>query len=263
MKSLRDMYMTAAPRMLRGYNGQGLIWALAVIQDATLAWSLEALLAKYPSFASEESMALIAENRRLFRGFAEPKAAFALRAIGWLDAHRRRGHCFALLEALAGYLAPFKVPMHVVNDSGLWYSRDGDGVESWHRADPTNFDWDGRKSKRTWVILYPPPELWTAGPPLGDPALWGGAVGSTAHTIGSTATPQQVADVRQIVRAISARHSQVEYVIVCFDQSFDPQSPPGAPMPDGTWGFWSLVGDPPTPARNVACCYWPIWKDFE
>jgi hypothetical protein len=81
-----------------------------------------------------------------------------------------------------------------------------------------------------------------------------GQIGRPGETLGTTATPEQVAAVRAIIRDWQPDGMRAEWVIVAFDdESFDP----AAPEPDGTWGTWGkYVGSAYVPARLSTARYW-------
>jgi hypothetical protein len=206
-----------------------------------------------------EALAFVARDRRIVVGRQEPQASTIERCQRYLDDWPRAGNAFALMEQIRGYLTPHAPKLRVINNTGgAWRTLEVDGSSNYLRANPTNWDWSGEpvKHSRCWLIIYVPPELWEPGPVIGDPALWGGAIGTPGYTIGSTATPDQLADLRAIIFEFMSAGSKYEAIVLAFDpDSFDPEAAPGSPgMPDGSWAD-HVLADGVTPARLETARY--------
>jgi hypothetical protein len=229
--------------------------------DGLMEWAIQGLIARFPEECTPTALNALGRDRVIVRGFDESDESYRARLVRWLDDWRLAGHAFSILQQVAGYLTPHEVRLRIVTNSSVWYERDTEGTLTWSVASPANWDWDGQPTlwSRFWLILYPPDTLWVQHPPeWGDVDLWDGAWGSSGFTWGSTATPEQVATIRQIIRTWKPAHTLCNQIVIAFDEDlFDPTAAPGAPMPDGTWAPWGLVGsDPRTPSREEDASYW-------
>lgn len=237
--------------LVRRDEGELVGYSLGRIVDAFAERTRQGLIARFPAYAPEDALGPMGRDRKITRGINEPAATYAARQLTWLDDHKRRGNPFALMQQLRGYCGVDMV-FRTVDRRGNWYTRAADGTES-YLLRQANWDWDGVPASpdwsRFWVILYPPVgtdadpyPLWGPGPTIGASDLWGGAIGTDGYTIGSTATPDEVAGVRAIVREWMPAGTRCEGIILAFDSaSFDPATPAGPPLPDGTWGVSAKI----------------------
>jgi len=256
-------FRTSAPKIspgwaLGGGDGERLIYSLVTPLDGVVEWTFQGIKARFPGIGTPTALSRIGLDRLILRGPNESDASYAGRLRLFLHAWRFSGHASGLLGQIAGYLAPAPPRMRVVTNRSVWYTREPDGSFSWYKPASPNWYWDGDTAlwARFWVILYPGTELWVPGPDWGDAELWGGAWGTPGYTWGSTALPEHVASIRGIVKTWKPANTRCGCIIIAFDpDSFDPTSPPGAPMPDGTWGHWS-IGDPRVASRLDTARYW-------
>lgn len=253
---------------MRGHWGERFLFSIGVQLDALADVVVQGIGARFPEGPppksglprTPEALALIGRDRRIIRGFDEGDEAFIARLNRWLEDWPRAGSAYAVMDQVQGYLSGHSIKLRVINNTGgAWRTVNADGSKEYLRASPTNWDWSGEPAKvsRNWLIIYVPSTLWTEGPEVGDPELWGGAIGTPGYTIGSTATPNQLATLRAIIADFKGGHSKYEALVLAFDPaSFDPTDAPGAPgMPDGTWGSQTNTGDPPDPARLSTARY--------
>lgn len=245
----------AAPFLLLG-DGGTFLDVLGTAIDAHARAALEGSRAWLPGLAPDDALPYIGRDRRIVRGFAESPNSYVGRLVRWLDDWKKAGNAYAMMRQLRGYLSPFAVRIRVVNNGGTWYTLNADGTTEYRRTKPApNWNWDGATSawSRFWVILYPPAELWEPSSPLGS----GGVLGE-GRTIGTTATREQVATVRALVRQWKPAGSRCPYIIIAFDPaSFDPEGPPGPPLPDGDWKRHGKGGSGPRVRGRLATArYW-------
>lgn len=252
-RRFRHLWRHIVPRHFAEGEGELIGYSLGVVVDAFLERARQGLIARFPQRGTHTALGAIGRDRRIVRGIAESREAFAARLITWLDDHPRRGSPYALLEQLRAYCQA-DVRVRTVDARGNWYTIDRDGTKS-RSLDTGNWDWDGApvspRWARFWVIIYPtsdnepwaPEGTWADDGVYGDGGVWG-----------TTATPAQVADVRNIIREWSPNGTRCEWIIIAFDDaSFDP----AAPEPDGTWGRWSKVsGGVAVPSRLGTARYW-------
>ncbi len=248
--SFRTAHRTFSPPWL--LEDERYLYITGLLMDGIQDALQHGIQGRFPGLGPAGSLAYTGRDRGIRRGFEEGDTSYAARQRGWIAAWKRAGSPVAVMGQLRGYLTGNDVPMRVVSKTGAgqigWYYTDEDGVLSFSRT-TGDWDWDGAtdKNHRFWVILYPPSDLWEQGPMLGDGDLWGGALGLDGYTIGSTATPEQVATVQTIVREWKAAGSRAIRIIIAFDDTqFDPAD---AANPDGDWDH--------SPNRNVNAAYWP------
>jgi hypothetical protein len=260
----REAMLANAPPFLTVDDGAKLLDVMGAMLDAHVDWTRHGIRARWPSYGSDDTLAAIGRDRRILRGFAESAEAYAERLRGWLDAWSRAGNPFEILRQLKGYLTPHAFDAHVVNHHGSWYTSLADGTLEW-TLNASNWDWDSETYPsgpepwcRFWVVLNPPAELWTRLPALDDPALWDGAVDSPGFTVGSTATPEQVAAVRRIVGEWKDEKSVCQNIIVCFEPGVFTPGETNPPNPNGWYGNASrVISGVRTATRSPDAIYWP------
>lgn len=246
-----------APRWLTSGEGELLGYALDVLKDGAAERVRLGLLARLPqndptgaTTAPPDALAAIGRDRRLIKGIGESDSVYAVRLLSWLDDRRRVGNPYMLMKQLAAYVGA-GTSFRTVDARGNWYTRAADGTET-ALLQEENWDWDGtpigERWSRFWVIVYPG-DVWDSEPDWGD-VDWG----DTAHTWGSTATPEHVASVRHIVNDWKPAGTRCVNIIIAFDPaSFDPT----APEPDGLWGRWSkTVSGVRVASRLSTARYW-------
>lgn len=252
MARFRFAYQKLMPSWLTSGEGELVGYSTRLVIDADAQRAAEAASARMPEQGPNGALLYHGRDRKLVRGIDELAASYAARLVGWLDAHKTRGNPFALGRQLQAYCNA-AVRVRTVDQRGNWFTVDRDGSES-YVLDTGNWNWDTAYTDadwgRFWVIIYPTTdgEPWDVGPRWGD----ADAVYSSSRTWGTTATPGQVAAVRQIVRDWKPAGTRCETIIIAFDDaSFDPT----APEPDGDWLQWG-VGDPRDKNRLDTARYW-------
>lgn len=238
MKFFRGLFRLL-PSWLREGEGALVDYSLGLMADYAAEVHRLSAYVRFPEYAPPDALAHIGRDRKIVRGIGETDEAYAARLVEWLDKHRVRGNPYALLEQLRAYMNQ-DVRVRTVDARGNWYTIDTDGTRTADLATGT-WQWDAMdpaRWSRFWVILYPTAggEPWADHTlDVGDPGLWGDAVGTTALTLGSSATPEHISKVRTIIRDWQPDGTRCEWVIVAFDpDSFDPS----APEPDGNWAKW-------------------------
>ncbi len=259
--SLRAFFLTAfhklAPSWLTTGEGELVMASLSLLVDDFGARARLGLIARFPQHAPEDALAALGRDRRIVRGINEPAAAYAERLTRAIDDHRTRGSPFALLRQLRAYLQA-DCMVRTVDRRGNWFTIAADGTESFV-LNAGNWDWDGTPASpqwaRFWVIIYPKDGVtpWAPAGTIGSPTLWGnGLIGNSGYTIGTTATRDQVAAVRSIVREWKPAGRTCEWIIIAFDEATF--TPAGATDPSGDWGDW---GDGAGgPSRLSTARYW-------
>lgn len=262
--NFRALRKKLAPSWLTTGEGELVGYALDTIKDAFVERLRQGLLARMPQntrdgtvTAPDDALAAMGRDRRIVRGINELSTTYAARLVRWLDDWRTAGNPFALMQQLAAYTG--KGPaFRTVDVRGNWYSRAADGTQS-TSINQANWDWDAdpyalTKWSRFWVIIYPN-GLWVPGPTFGS----GLAFGETGSTLGSTATPEEVASVKAVVADWKPAGTRCVNIILDFDgTAFNPATArDGSGLPDGHWGHWSKrVGAVRTPSRLSTARYW-------
>jgi len=252
MLTFRDTLLRIVPRWLQGYWSSRYLYAFGVILDAIADTYVAAVKFRFPGVYSPESLPPLGKERGIRRGLEETDEAYALRLSRWWEDRKRDGHPYALLHQLQGVLFPHRPRIRVVNQGGTWFTLNEGGSTEIHRRE---WDWDGDADawSRFWVIIYPPPELWTPRGKWGDGSKWG------EGTWGTSAMRPQIETVRTLVRTWQGAHSRCEKIIIAFDpSSFDPDTTPPEALPDGKWGRWAKDDGTGAyvPARLKTARYW-------
>lgn len=258
--SAREWFVTAFykmwPSWLTTGEGELVLASLALLIDDYGERAYAGLRAHFPGYAPPDALPKIGRDRILVRGIDEPAEAYAERLTGALDDLRTRGSPFALLRQLRHYLQADCV-VRTVDRRGNWFTIAADGTESYVQG-ALNWDWDGEPLtswSRFWVIIYPVDgtDPWAVSGDVGDATLWGdGLVGNAGRTVGTTATPSQVAAVRAIVREWKPAGTTCEWIIIAFDDATF--TPAGATDPSGDWGTWGNHSG--SAVRLASARYW-------
>lgn len=263
----RRAFKKLMPSWLTTDEGEKVHFSLGVVMDGFVERARQGLIARFPQHAPSDAFSPLSRDRKITRGIGETDAAYAARLLPWLDDHRVRGNPFALMKQLAAYCNA-AVRIRTVDSSGNWFTRDRDGTESYLLAQ-ANWNWDSAPAiagvtqwSRFWVIIYPTSDglPWAQSLAWGNGALWGtGQFGtSPTATIGTTATREQVADVRRIVAEWKPEGTKCEWIIIAFDDASFPPGTPAQPTPGpGLWGDWGkVVGTTFVASRISTARYW-------
>lgn len=251
----RGMITALAPTFLQGPYAQKFLYAPGLILDAVTEFAIEGVNARYPTIGTPTALPFIGRDRGIIRGFDEPDASYASRLLRAIDDWTTAGNYQSILNQVRGYLTGYAVLARMVNTRGTWASLTSDGVFSLVRR-VGNWNWRNESPEqwaRSWLVLYPPSDLWVAEGTWGDGQKYG-----DGGTWGTTATSEQVASVQQICRTFKPGGTRLDWIIIALDpSSFDPAGAPGAPLPDGTWGWWGKdVSGVVRPSRLASARYW-------
>lgn len=237
----RTAFRKLLPRHFTRGDGELVLSSLAELKEGAVERAYQGLQARFPSTELPSALSSLGRDRKIVRGINEPATSYAERLVRWLDDHRVRGNPFALMGQLRAYCQA-DVRIRTVDASGNWFTLERDGSRAW-MLKQLNWDWDGKPRSpywsRFWVIIYPTSDgqPWAKmTPTIGVDGPWGDTIGAPGYTIGTTATPEQIASLRSIIREWQPDGTRCEWVIIAFDDaSFDPEgiSPPN---PDGNWG---------------------------
>lgn len=255
--TLRDTVRKFIPDWMANANGYRFFYALALVCDLLIQFTVEGVFAKMPDSAPTVALDYIGRDRRIRRGIGESDASYSLRLVRWLDDWRSAGSAYAILRQIAAYLnAPGMLRLVAAN--GTWWTLHPDGTTEKHVTLPTkNWDWDGHSNlwARFWIILYASDYGWVRDGTWGDGERWGDDPTSTWGAIVPLTTVQTV---RAIVHDWKSGAAVCKNIIVSFDNTaFNPLAAPGPPLPDGTWALpGRLVVGVEVPARDSRAIYW-------
>lgn len=241
----RRLFRRFLPAWATTGDGELVHYSIGATLDLWFERLREGIRARFPSHAPDDALSLIGKDRKIVRGIEEPRASYVERLIRAPDDHRTRGNPYALMRQLRAYCQT-DLRIRTVDRNGNWYTIEADGTQTYHLAQG-NWDWQGETTaqwSRFWVILYPPASLWTKQNTLGSGLI----LGTPGLTIGSSATPEQVRSVKQIVRDWKPDGTRCVRIILAFnDGDFDPLDA-NPPNPDGDWNISSR--------RNPDAAYW-------
>lgn len=224
------------------------LYTLGLYYDATYDRVKRGIEQRFPGGgAALDALAYLARDRQIPRGPAESRASWEKRLQRAWDDWQLAGHPYALLEQLRAYLSPLEIKLATVDNHGTWFILNADGTRAKRRA--TAWNWDGSTTQwsRFWVLMYmssdTPQKPWAQLPDFDDTELWDDAIqeDDTQFTIGSTATYDEVVSVQSIVRAWKPAGTTCVNIAIVFEDTgaFTPESA-SPPLPDGTWGHWSI-----------------------
>lgn len=255
--TFRTTHKWMGPRWLVDDEGEATLvgYSLSLLMDAFLEKTQLGLLAKLPEAAASlgmtDALDLTGRDRRTLRGIGETDAAYATRMKAWLTDAKKRGSPFMLMQKLSEYIGTGS-SFRTVDARGNWFSRSAAGVET-YLLNQGNWNWDSTVAasnwSRFWVIIYPGTR-WTYSGTWGSGELWG----YQGDTWGTSATPSEVAAVRQVVAEWKPAGTRCVNIIIAFDAaSFSPT----APEPDGKWGKpYKVVAGVNVPSRLTTARYW-------
>lgn len=237
--TLRDGFRLISPPWLTRRVGERLQWTIGLALDGYAEAVREGIKARMPGVGTPEALPRIGNDRQIDRGPSESDESYAARLSAAFDTWRVAGNPAPLLEQLRAYFLPTPPPIRVVCDRSVWHEIDPTSSVV-TRTKPTvpNWVWDTHAVHaspapgaprwwRGWVIIDSSAGPWSQWL-LGEPGV---ALGD-GHTLGSTATVEEVLSIQRIVRRWKPAHVHAVHVIVTFDASlFEATNPAGAPMP--------------------------------
>lgn len=241
-----------------GY-AERLWYVFGLILDQLMEWAHEGAAARLPGQGTDTALPYIGRDRRIRRGFAETVVSFAARLVRWRDDWKLAGGTAAVLSQLRGFLTPHApVARYVHRTDGTiasYLTHNADGTFTYTIADPANWNWDGQLTQwsRFWIVLYPPPALWTDDGTWGNDADWG-----DGGTWGTSATTEEVETVRALCAEWKSAGSKCVEIIIAFSSGDFEPSDASPPNPDGNWQYFSKnVAGVQVPARLPNAAYWP------
>jgi hypothetical protein len=254
MANFRTSAFNLSPSRLRTDKAVRFVYSFIGIPLDTIAESAtQALEARFPERCPEDALPYHGRDRGIVRGPHEPSASYRKRLILWLEAWRGAGVGKAMLDQVAGFLAPHATRIRLWTQVGVVYTLEADGSFRVERA-VNAWNWDQRPElwARFWLLIYSANDT-----PWSRDGLWGdgGTWGTPEVSWGSTATVSEAETIRGIVDQWKPAAALCEHIMIVFnDAAFDPLDPL-YPLPDGTWGeYWdspSLLA-----SRTHDALYW-------
>jgi hypothetical protein len=242
MRSFRGLRYFLAPTWLTGKgDGEKVAFTLEWLLDAFLEKVRQGLESRFPSRAGASALNLIIGDRGLLRGRNESTADLVARLIAWRTprTHRVRGNAYEAALQVWHYWREADgtgIYVDIVDAHGVTHSIDANGGED---RQVFAWDWDGADPdvhwSRFWVELEEPAGA-EPTPDFGDPALWGGALGTPGYVLGMTnVTPADIFAMRALFQELKwgPAHAIAEWLIIV---------PVGGafPSPDEFYRYWSI-----------------------
>jgi len=210
--------------------------AIGLTLDLASETLLSGLRGSLPLRCFPDALPWIGADRGIRRYPNEPTSSYRRRCAQWRQIKRHAGSHYGQLINLQPYFLPTNRPViRIVHQDGdgataTWHTLDAGGAYSYHRATPSNWNWDGATAQwsRFWVIVYVngvglAPTLWDDGALWDGGSIWDGYL-----------TSDQISDIVEIVNEAKAPHSMLAGVILATDpNSFDPLTT-SIPIGDGT-----------------------------
>lgn len=236
---------TVTPPWLADKDSYRFFYSLGIQIDGVAELTRLGNIQRFPGVCESEALQYIGSDRVIRRGGAEPDSGYRDRLRKARPSWKKAGSAKAVLEQLGGYFAPTPPKLRYVTN-GLdengdriadWWTLEN-GVYTYHRSNPSNWDWDGTyPAGRFWIIVYGQvltPWYW------GDGHVWGGG-----QSWGFVESGAFLTDVRSLVGTWKAAGSHAGtfdagldagLIFSNDDALFDPTAAPGSPgMPDGDW----------------------------
>jgi hypothetical protein len=256
-KSIRRMLVDrpVLPRYLQRGEGGRLTFALGLAFDAQLEWHTRAIQQRFASVCEPAALLWIGRDRKIFRGRYEPEAAIRSRLQQWLPAHRNRGMPWTILRMVQSYFlevdgGPLPT-VHLVENNpqgshvtsiAVWSTLSADREFSFHREEPTNWNWDSEdpdrpagleaRDPRLAIIIEAPPFFaprTSAQAAAADPEGMNGLI-----RVGDARVPAGLeTDIVDLVSFWKQAGAWIGWVLV----HLGPVSPSGSgeDYPDGRW----------------------------
>lgn len=249
--TIRDSFSRGMPPWLLRAIGNRLFYSIGTVLDGVNSLLREGVKARMPGVGTPGALASIGDDRLIDRGPTEPDENYAGRLTSAFDTWRVMGNPYKLLLNLAAFFSPSIQGLRLVSDRGVWYTLDPDTYDAANPSDDcitrrrgsddagtTNWNWD------PIAAGAPPYRYWRGWVIIDAAGRWSqwhvgtdGVIVGDGHTVGSTATLEEVASIRRIVRRCKPAGAHVVSIIVTFvDGIFDASKTIAtSPMPNGNY----------------------------
>lgn len=258
-----------SPWFLQGPNLGAFLEAVGLTLDGAVEQLVQGMRLGQPLRCDPSALPVLSRDRRIRIYATEPEDSQRYRLSRFWPLRRQFGtHQGELRNVQPFFLDRPVVPiMRIVHQAGngsvsTWHTLDEDGVTySVHRADPSNWDWDGvwAKWSRWWCIIYTDN--------MGLAAQWewdGGELWDGGQVWDGLLTSAEVDDIVAALREAKSAHSQLWGLILCTNAgSFDPTGTAvvnangSTTYPTGNWGLLvdPVTGDPTRGAEGMSVVY--------
>ena len=218
MARFRYNFTESAPSWITTGDGKLVQYTHGRVLDTFLERVRQSALSRFPGVTETDgTLSLIGETRNLSQGLSEPDDRFQARLGEWLEPHslKAKGAYYPFLTQMHAVLGmPVGALVKLVTRNGFIAAWDGASFttdETFNAATSTNNGfWVGAGAPSLdaglWAYAYVVVEnyaSWSLPTTLliGDPALWGGALGTTDEVLGlGGAKFSQLIDLRDFVR---------------------------------------------------------------
>lgn len=255
--TIRDSFTRGMPPWLLEDIGLRFFYSVGTVLDGVNQLLREGIKARMPGVGTPDALPAIGNDRQIDRGPTESDANYANRLSSAFDTWRTMGNAYRLLDSLAAFFDPDIPTLNLVSDRSEWHKRDPDGTIHHVKQGPgypsgANWVWD------TLAAGAPPYRFWRGWVIIDAAGRWtqwhvgtDGVIVGDGHTVGSTASIEEVASVRRIVRRCKPAGANVISIIITFvnglfDYSYDPAVE--TQMPQGNYGDLSQ--------RSTDAIYW-------
>jgi Phage tail protein (Tail_P2_I) len=249
---------TKPPWFVRNKNIGRLLQAFALELDNAVETLAQGLRLAHPLRCDASALPIISRDHGISIYPTEPEDSKRQRLANWLVLRRQFGTHQGELRNVLPYFLPARPLMRIVHQNGgatraTWHTVNTDGSYTIHKAEPSNWDWDGVPTSwsRWWAIIYYEtalawlePAEWNDGLEYGDGTLWDGGPST-----------DQIRDIVAGLKEAQGTHSALWGVIVTRDpSSFDPTAAPvvdaagWSSLPIGNWAF-AIDNDTGLPSR--------------
>lgn len=240
-----------APYWIRSGYGGAFLQALGLTLDTAQATMLHALRQTRPLVCVEDALPYLQADRGIRRYPTEPAESIRMRLAQWRQIKRHAGSHYGQMLNLRPFFLPGAMPtiycVHQAGDgsSATWHKMDPNGVYSYTRATPSNFDFDGvpaKWSREFWFIDVSGTRLDGGATQYNDGSVFDG--GQVYDGVAAAS----VVDMKAILDESKAAHTII-WTVALTTTTIDPTAT-AVTLPDGSTslptGNWGLYVDPAT-----------------
>jgi hypothetical protein len=174
--ALQQVIARIPPWFIRGRHGSAFLEAIGLTLDVSTETLTRGLRQRYPLACEEDSLSIIGGDEGIVRRGTETSESYRLRCAKWRQIRRHAGSHYGEMINLQPFFLPATLPIlvtvHQAGDgsSATWHTLPPDGVYTYDRATPSNYQWDSSAYRwsRFWVFIQETADMAAAGPALYD-----------------------------------------------------------------------------------------------